>query len=104
MMNSQESIRNLIHRQIRSLFAWHRIEKLKAEGNGYDIVVLVQPNSHEYSAAADLTAALKRHYREVHLNKCYSFYTISHTHLYSISITCRGPKLVGLPMNPLKAA
>lgn len=96
-MNLENSLKSLIHREMRARFMWHHIEKLEKDGNGYSFVVAVRSHFREYDSAANLVNAVRKLFKDVHLVHTANYATVGNENIFAMSISCHNPKIVSLP-------
>lgn len=97
-MDIENSLKSLIHREMRARFIWHHIEKFEKDGSGYSFVVAVRSHFREYDSAANLVSAIKKLFKDVHLVHTAKYSTLGNENIFAMSISCHNPKIVALPV------
>jgi hypothetical protein len=108
-MNIENTLKTLIHREMRARFMWHQLEKFEKENHGFSFTIAVKSIHREYASAANLVAVIKKHFKDVHLLHTANYSTVGNENIYAISISCQNPKIIPLPArqhqgNNLRAA
>jgi hypothetical protein len=93
---------------MRARFIWHKLERIKPDGDGFSFTVEIKSQRPEYASAANLVDAIKRQFRTVKLLSTAYFSTIGNDKVFAFTICCHHPKIVSLPArntnDSLKAA